>query len=429
MLVLITSVLLALSISFCCSLIESSVLSLRQADIARIRQKDPQKGEVWERLRGNIEQPIAAILILNTLAATVGATVAGTQFAALFGQRWVPLFSVGFAMVIIQWGEILPKTLGVRYSAFIAAHVGRGLLRAISLLLPAVWLTRLLNRPFESAPKEGVNTVDEIRALARYASFASLIDRRQENIITKSMQIQEMKVQRVMTPRTRVAALPETATIAELLQLVKRTSYSRIPVFRGQIDNVVGILLAKDLLIALHDGTLRADEFSVRRVGEFMTEPVFVPASASVADMMAKASEAKAHMAIIIDEHSGCAGVATLEDAIEEFFGEIGDEHDRGAIANVERITKYQWMASGLCTLEELHQAMGREIIPRQSEFTTLSGLLMWLSGRVPREGDVIHLDRWSFRVVEATRTYPKRVEITRERRRSESPPLGGAGS
>ena len=410
------SLLVVLSVSFLCSLLESSVLSLRPGDVATMRERDPELGQSWERLRSNIGQPIAAILILNTVANVVGASLAGAEFGRLFGQRWLWLFSALFALLIIQWGEILPKTLGVRYRRFVAAHAERPLRIAIQVFRPLMWLTRQLNRPFEGrrVVGDGGSTVEEIRSLASYASLSRLIDQRQESMISKSMMLHDLNIARIMVPRTQVVALEQSASVADLLAVVGRHGYSRVPVYREQVDDIIGVVLAKDLLIALNDGTLSADELSSRRIDEFVAQPTFVPETASVADMMAKASEARAHMVLVLDEHGGFMGLVTLEDALEELFGEIVDEHDRAEQVLIQRVAPRRWVAAGSCPIDELASAVGVEITAKQQRYTTLSGLLMWITGRVPREGEVIQAEPLSFRILDASPTVPRKVEVTK---------------
>ena len=172
------SIACALAVSFVCSLIEAALLSLTPSQVADLSQKHPRAGEIWRGFKKRIDRPIAVILILNTTAHTIGASVAGAQFDELFGDQWIWVFSLAFTFVMLQFTEILPKTLGVKFNRQLAAVVAVPLAVATRIAEPFVWLLHLLNRPFEG--KRNVNdapaTVDEIQSLAAMARMTKDID-------------------------------------------------------------------------------------------------------------------------------------------------------------------------------------------------------------------------------------------------------------
>ena len=149
---LILSLCISFSVSFFCSLLEACALSLSLTDIAHLSEKKPLIAAIWKRFKENLEKPIAVILIVNTLAHTIGASLAGAQFDKLFGAQWIVVFSVAFSFGMIQWTELLPKSLGVRYNMQIAAWAARPLQFLIKLMHPLVALTNWLNRPFTRQP-------------------------------------------------------------------------------------------------------------------------------------------------------------------------------------------------------------------------------------------------------------------------------------
>ena len=167
----ILSVFTALSVSALCSLMEAALLSLTPSQLAQISARRPGVGAVWQRFKDNIERPIAAILVLNTAAHTIGASVAGAEFDALFGDQWILVFSLVFTYLMLQFTEILPKTLGVKYNDVIAVWITQPLSVMIRLLRPILVAIHWVNRPFEGKPPAGKARagVEEIIALAGFA--------------------------------------------------------------------------------------------------------------------------------------------------------------------------------------------------------------------------------------------------------------------
>ena len=175
--ILIISVCVACGVSMICSLLEAALLSLTPSQLARIKKKSPKIGSICQDLKHNIGKPIAFILILNTAAHTIGAAVAGAAFNILFGQAWLWVFTLGLTLVMVQYTEILPKTLGVRFNVQIMSFASPILLIGTRLLSPVIWLVHLVNRPFERKKKDNSpSTADEISALAALARSTQQIN-------------------------------------------------------------------------------------------------------------------------------------------------------------------------------------------------------------------------------------------------------------
>ena len=162
----------ALGVSFLCSLMEAVLLSLTPSQVARLSERHPSTGTIWRGFKSNIERPIAVILILNTTAHTIGASVAGAQFDELWGDRWIWLFSIAFTLVMLQFTEIVPKTLGVQFNQILAPAIARPLQVAVVVFRPLIAVLHFLNRPFEGRRKtvgSAAATLDEIASLAAMA--------------------------------------------------------------------------------------------------------------------------------------------------------------------------------------------------------------------------------------------------------------------
>jgi putative hemolysin len=251
MVLFLMSVAVALLISACCSLMEAVLLSLTPSQIGEMAVRRPRVGATWQHFKANIERPIAAILILNTAAHTIGAAVAGAQFSGLFGADWIVLFSLAFTYLMLQFTEILPKTIGVRYNRDVAAWIAQPLVMLTSLMRPVAILVHWVNRPFEGKRSrvDQPHAVEEITALAGLARLANQISRHQERIIHGATRLSRMKARDVMIPVEHLAFLSTSMSVGEALIVAHLEAHTRFPVCEDEgTDRVVGYVNFKELV-------------------------------------------------------------------------------------------------------------------------------------------------------------------------------------
>jgi len=382
---LLFSVLGALLISAVCSLMEATLLSLRPSQIAAISSRRPRIGALWQRMKGEIERPIAAILILNTAAHTIGASVAGSEFNALFGADWIWAFSLVFTFLMLQFTEIMPKTLGVRYNRQAALWIARPLALLVRVLSPVVRLVRRINAPFGAArpQAEKALTVEEITALAGLARLSKQISPRQEQIIKSGTRLSRVKVRAVMRPRVEIDALDIDTPAQEVVGAVVMSGFSRVPVYEGNLDRIVGFVYIKDLLRRLHMGW-------PIELGKMLRPAPMVPETLPLDRLLQVFRKERTQMAIILDEYGGTEGLVTMEDVLEEFVGEIYDEHRRDEGQEIARRDETSWLVSGTANLCDLLEAVGlaelRSAAPQ--DIDTVGGLIQWRLDRIPQTGD-----------------------------------------
>ena len=324
MLELILAVSLAVLISASCSVTEAVLYSIPWSHIEKLRDSGKKSGSILYRLRSNIEEPITAVLTLNTIANTAGAAVAGAAFAEVFPQQYMPAFAGGFTLAILVFSEILPKTLGVSYAPSLAPVIARPLLFLIVALKPAIivgkWLTTLLT-PDEQGPHA---TEDDIRAVVSLSRRAGTIKPYEETSIRNILLLDQKRVEDIMTPRTVTFALPMDASAAEAREEGDFWHYSRIPVYDEDNEDMVGIVLRRSVL-----EELAADRHSTR-LQEIMRPVHFVLESVTLDKLLPMFLELRMHLFVVLDEYGGLAGVVSLEDVVEEIIGkEIVDETDR----------------------------------------------------------------------------------------------------
>lgn len=326
MLTLILAVGIAVLVSFSCSLTEAALYAVPWSSIERLRRMGRPVGELLYKMRTEVDKPIAAILTLNTVANTAGSTIAGAAFLAVFGAEHMALFALAFTVVILAFGEIVPKTLGVAYATPLASALARPLALTIKLLSPLLWLTSLLTRlmsPPSSAPQISEDDICAVTSLSRQAGR---IQPYEENFIRNVLTLDQKRVHEIMTPRTVVFSLPEDITVEEAYKDPRIWHFSRIPVYGENNEDLVGLVERRAL------GRCLKEDKEGTRLSEIMRPLHFVQESQTLDVLLRELLKARVHLFAVLDEYGGLAGVVSLEDVLEEILGsEIMDESDNVA--------------------------------------------------------------------------------------------------
>lgn len=426
MLLFAASVGLALAVSALCSLLEASLLSFPASQVASLSAKRPAVGAIWQRFKANIEKPIAVILVLNTAAHTIGATLAGATFEKLFGAQWLFVFSLAFTYFMLQFTEILPKTIGVRYSGLIAPVIARPLDYMTRLFSPVLWFVHLVNRPFERGQEQGATSLEEITALASAARLAKSIDYRQERIILAASRFDELRVRKIMTPRTEVVYLKLDQPIEQILDIVQHSPFTRLPLCDGDIDHVVGMIHIKDLFqhLDLVPGRLKLSDvvFSSNSAGAHVPAPgsgihvigsghldlarirrdvLYIPDYTPVLKVLRQFQDSHIHLAVVVDEYGSTQGIATLEDVIEEMVGEIEDEFDTPAAPLIVQEGD-RFRISGRLPVHELADYLPFADVSTVEDVDTVGGYAAKVLGKIPETGDTFTWGRYQVAVTAA---------------------------
>ena len=322
---LITAVVLAISISALCSVCEAVLYSITTSQVEMLKKESRPSAAVLENLRADMEEPITAILTLNTVANTVGAAIAGAAVATLFGDRNVIWFSGIFTLSILIFSEIIPKTLGVSFAVKLAPYIAVPVHWTVILLKPVVWLCRTIIRIIPKNKDEESISAEELRTIAALSLKSGEIEADQERVIQNVLKLQSTIVRQVMTPRTVTFSLDEGLTVDEAMaRVVKLSGHSRIPVYDREPDNVTGIIMRKDVLLA-------AAEHKMDVPLSRLVHPVhFVPETAPLNRILIDFFERRQHLFVAVDEYGAVTGIISMEDVLEEIVGrEIIDESDR----------------------------------------------------------------------------------------------------
>ena len=407
MLIFITAVSVVLIVSFLCSIFESVLLSLTRPQIEVLVRSNRRAGGLLSRFKENMDVPIAAILILNTAAHTIGAAVAGASYSNVFDASTLWVFSIVFTIAVLLLTEIIPKTLGVSYATILAAPVAYGIKLLTMVLHPLVVLSERISRSIRSDIETPVTSTEEIRLLASLGRSRGAVGVQTAGMIVGATQLKYLHAHDVMLPREKVHFLSGEMDRDEAATLVKNTGHSRFPFSPSRdLKDVTGVVLAKDLLYWLlqHDDQ-QVDWDMLRQ------DALIVPPSAPLQQLLRTFKDARRHLAIIVDEYGDVDGIATLEDVLEEIVGDIFDEsdlpqHEFHDLANGDIIVRARVDLRKLCA--KLDVPWDPEI-----ESSTLGGLIAEELDRIPMAGDSIE---WHGYRIEVLRADERRVKLLRIR-------------
>jgi len=382
--VFIVAVTAALVVSFICSIFESVLLSLSHAQVEVLAQKGKPSGKILKAFKERIDIPISAILITNTAAHTIGTAVAGASYANVFSQDSLWIFTIVFTLVVLLFTEIVPKTLGVAHAQRLAKPVAYGISALAGVLRPLVIASEALSRSLRSDKVGAVTSLEEIRFLATIGHSEGVVGKHTAEMIVGASELRKLAASNVMVPRQEVVYLSQDASPTQVLKTISDSGFSRFPYsLTGDLDDVVGVVFAKEVLTQLVDSKQTEIEWQT-----LVHEAIVVPETVALDSLLRTFRERRRHMALIVDEYGDFQGIVTLEDVVEEIVGDIFDESD------LPREDLWQRpdgtiRAFGTAELHRICRLLEVNI-PDDIEVATVGGLVSELLGRIPQQGDTI---------------------------------------
>ena len=332
---LVTYVLLALVFSFLCSVAEAVLLSITPSYIAGLWEVHPKRAALLKRLKqDNIDQSLAAILTLNTIAHTVGAIGAGAKATVVFGSTWFGLFSAVMTLMILFLSEIIPKTLGAVHWRTLAGPTAVFVSGLIAALYPLIWTSDKLTKLMAGRKNLHVFSRDEFIAMTGIGEKAGQIGEHESWIIRNLFRLSSLTAKDIMTPRPVVLGFQEDSTAAKALEA--KPQFSRLPVYQADLDDVTGFVLINEVLLSKAEDRGEVKLKTLKR--EIMTVPESIPLPNLLEDFL----DRRQHIALVINEYGGTSGLVTLEDVVETLVGkEIVDEVD--TVADLQALARRQW--------------------------------------------------------------------------------------
>ena len=396
---------------------ETALTALGEWKLRQLREDGRDPGGLFALLERNPTRFITTLLIGNNLV-NIAATALVTQMSIQLSRQvgFSEAAAVGYAtgvmtVLVLIFGEITPKSIAVHHSLGYARLAIRPVYLLSVVLYPVgrafAWFTTWVLRAFRLEPGDDpLITENELRLMLRSAEESGVIEPSEQEMIRGVIDLEETVVREVMTPRVDVVAIPEDANLRDMLAATMEHGYSRLPVYRESVDDVRGIVYAKDLLPYLG----RSDELDAIRVADLMHPPQYVPETTSVLDLMRDMRLRKNHLAVVVDEFGGTAGLVTLEDIIEEITGEIYDETDEEEELDFEDLPDGSVRVRAAVHLEEVEDRF-RIDLGDEGEYDTLAGFLIAELGRIPQVGESLVASGIRFTVEEADE---RRVTLVR---------------
>jgi CBS domain containing-hemolysin-like protein len=368
---------------------ESAVVSISRLHARAMQERQVKGSEALLQLLEDRNRFLTTILICNTLV-LLGADSLATVVFIHAGVPNAPVWStLIMATLLLLFGEIIPKTVAIANNEPWATRVGPMLQRITWIMTPVTLaflaMTNLFVRLLGIRPdgKGPFVTEDDIRNIVNVGAEQKVLEEQEREMIHSVIEFGDTVVREVMTPRPDMVAINITEAPRRALDLVIAEGYSKIPVFEETIDNVVGVVLDRELLIDLSNGTL-----ATASMRSLMRPVAHVPETKRVSELLREMQRGKYSLAIVVDEYGGTAGLVTMEDLLEEIVGEIRDEHDEGEEEPIHIVAPGEAIVQAGTNVGDVNEALDIEL--PEEEYDTIGGLAVGLFGRLPSEGEEV---------------------------------------
>lgn len=377
---------------------EAALISVSRIRVRGMVEKNVRGSRSALHLLEERSRLLATVLIGNTVVLLAADSLAtwifireGVPYAAVWS-------TVVMAVLILLVGEIVPKTIAVSNAARWSVVLAPALERVAWVLGPVnrvfVWLTYLLVRPFGLQPSSQgpFITEEDIRTIVNVGAEQKVLDEEEREMIHSVIEFGDTIVREVMTPRPSMVCVNVEDTAHKALELVISEGYSKLPVFQENVDNIIGFVHERELLIALANGSISSAPI------RFLMRPVsMVPENKKLSELLREMKRDKFTLSIVIDEYGGTAGLVTMEDILEEIVGEIRDEHDVGEEEPIRHIGDDQVIVDARVNIEDVNAELGTKL--PHDEFETIGGYTVGRFGRLPKEGEEVAVEGVRLRV------------------------------
>jgi len=390
---------------------ETSLTSVSRIRMRSLAEDGNKRARTVTRLHADPNGYLSTILTLNTVAVIV----VSTATALLIGSYWrsVPqaVGTIALSIIVLIFCEIAPKSLALRFNERVALALAGPVQFLTRLLRPLVGGLSALSRLIVRAATRGHSvrgpfvTEEELKLLLYVGEQEGIVEQEEREMIHGILEMTDKTVREVMVPRVDVVAAESTDAIADVIKVIIEYGYSRIPIYEDNIDNIVGVVYAKDLL---RHGVVGDDQRPLKAVAR---EPYYTPEAKHVGELLRDMKERKIHIAVVVDEHGGTAGIVTFEDLIEEIVGPIRDEYDMREVEELQIVSDHEVVVSARFPVDDLKEALDVQV--PEVEADTVGGLVYEQLGEIPKVGATIQLGNATLTVESIRRQGIQTVRIT----------------
>lgn len=387
---------------------ETSLVGCSRVRIKTLAEDGNKRAKICEKLFEQESKMLSAILIGNNLVNTYMASIA-SMIAYNFGGAAVSIATFIITFLILVFGEITPKNLATLYSERMALFYAPIIYWLMKILTPIIWFINLFSKGImrmigiKEKTNTSVMTENEIRTIVDMSHEGGVIEEDEKDFINNVFDFGTAKAKDVMVPRVHVVRADEKSTYKELKELFQKEQYTRIPIYRDNVDNIVGFINMKDLLLLDHP-----EDYSMAKL---LRKPYFTVENKNVSDLLAEMKHFTINMAIVLDEYGELAGIVTVEDIIEEIVGNLHDEYDSHEMEQIQNMGNGTYLVKGFISLHDLNDALDTNL--NSEDFDSIGGLMIDKLGRIPTLNEEIEIDGIKLKVTEVKGNRIETIRLT----------------
>lgn len=372
---------------------ETALFSISKIKACHVAKDGSKTGQLIVKMKKDPHTLLTTILIGNNLVNIGGASLATSIAITCFESNAVGIATGVMTLMILVFGEIFPKSFATQNNVLVARMVIFPLYWLSRIFFPLVLILNYIPKLYGSInPAYHTVTEDELMTMVEVVEEEGEIKEAEKEYITNIFEFDDTSCSEIMTPRADMFVVDAVEKLD--IPAILSTGYSRIPVIEHSIDNVIGILHIKNLFADYQKLSMSDEPIDSLDIKAIMKKPYFIPESKKLDSLLQEFKAKKSHMAIVVDEHGGVAGLVTLEDVVEEIFGEIIDETDR-MVPDIVRLKDNKWLVAGRINVEDLNKEIDINI-PESVSYDTISGFFLEQIDRIPQPGESVIIDRWT---------------------------------
>lgn len=377
------------------SMSETALMSMSKIRLRHLVENHVKHAKLTQDLLDHPNQLLGTILVGNNLV-NIAASAIATSIAIYFwNNKGVGIATFLMTLLILIFGEITPKNIAIDYTEEIVLFIAPIMSVFVKIFSPVVWvLTNFTNGllhlfGLNKQEKKPLITEEELKTIVEVSSQEGVLESDEKEIIDNIFEYSDMRVKDIMIQRMDIVAVDVSATYEEVVAAFGEKQFSRIPVYEDTIDNIVGVLYAKDLFFIPVE---KIKQFDIKK---YMREPFYTYEFIKISDFFRRMQGDRIHIAIVLDEYGGVAGIITMEDIIESILGDINDEYDPQDEEDIVCIKEGEYLVNGSVRLEDLNEEIGTHF--ESEDFESIGGFILGILGRIPRTGEIINYESIRF--------------------------------
>jgi putative hemolysin len=396
---------------------ETALTSVGRLRVRYLAEEGSRAARILQRLQRDPNRFLSTVLLVNTVALIVASSATTLLTDDLFHSWGVPqayvlwmalLVSLLLSVLLLLLAEVTPKTLAIRYAERVALMAAGPVDRMATFLSPVLWAVTIVSRALTGgrAAKAPYLTEDELITLLHVSEEQGVIEEQERDMIHGIIEAGDKSVREVMVPRTDMVAVERSATLQDIARVFKQHRHTRLPVYKGDLDHIIGLIHAKDLLLFYTLSS--APEFDIDKI---LRSILYTPETKKVDELLHEMRSKKVHMMVVVDEYGGTAGLVSLEDLLEEIVGEIRDEYDQAEEEQLKIVSPTEALVDARYPMDELNSRLGLGI-SESAEYDSVGGYVVASLGTIPAPGAVMQGGRAKWKVEQARGNRVEQVRL-----------------